>query len=108
MDTIKNVAAYKTAIQNGETRPDYQRVIQKLREIVVQLPRPNFVTAAKVIAHLHKVAENEEHNHMSASNLGIVFGPTLLRPRFVAKNRKTGTRIILCLNCLGDKNSEKD
>lgn len=30
----------------------------------------------------YRVQEAEEQNQMSASNLGIVFGPTLLRPRY--------------------------
>jgi len=30
-----------------------------------------------------RVAEQQEMNQMSAANLGIVFGPTLLRPRYV-------------------------
>ena len=32
---------------------------------------------------VNRVKENEAVNQMSASNLGIVFGPTLLRPRCV-------------------------
>ncbi|CDQ99471.1 unnamed protein product [Oncorhynchus mykiss] len=33
-----------------------------------------------MMRHLHRVSENYEENKMSPSNLGIVFGPTLLRP----------------------------
>lgn len=36
----------------------------------------------KLMLHC-RVAEQQEMNQMSAANLGIVFGPTLLRPRFV-------------------------
>lgn len=30
---------------------------------------------------LHRVTEQSDENKMSASNLGIIFGPTLIRPR---------------------------
>jgi hypothetical protein len=55
--------------------------VHKLRDVVVRLPKANFKTAAKIISHLKLVVDNEEDNQMSACNLGIVFGPTLLRPR---------------------------
>ena len=60
---------------------EYKEVQRKLREVVVKLPRANFKTAAKLINHLKLIANNEEENQMSACNLGIVFGPTLLKPR---------------------------
>jgi len=34
-----------------------------------------------VIMHLRRVSEHDESNAMPGSNLAIVFGPTLLRPR---------------------------
>ena len=80
---INNHITCKKASEDEETSSEYRKIIQRLREVVVQLPRPNFVTAAKLMAHLHQVSANEDQNQMSASNLGIVFGPTLLRPRFV-------------------------
>ena len=64
-----------------EDLPGYRNVVASLRQVVWRLPEANFVTASRLIAHLKRVSEHEEDNAMSASNLGIVFGPTLLRPR---------------------------
>lgn len=33
------------------------------------------------ILHLSRVTEQSEENKMTASNLGIIFGPTLIKPR---------------------------
>lgn len=33
-----------------------------------------------IVCHLRRVSENFEENKMSPGNLGIIFGPTLLRP----------------------------
>lgn len=68
---------YQNATQDESGSDD---ILRKLREVVVNLPKANFRTAAKIISHLKLVADNEEDNQMSACNLGIVFGPTLLRP----------------------------
>lgn len=35
----------------------------------------------KFAVRLYRVMEQSEENKMSASNLGIIFGPTLIRPR---------------------------
>jgi len=32
----------------------------------------------------YRVSMQQETNQMSAANLGIVFGPTLLRPRYIS------------------------
>ncbi|KAK3731062.1 hypothetical protein QZH41_019222, partial [Actinostola sp. cb2023] len=64
-----------------ETSNEYKEVLRKLREVVVKLPRAIFKTVAMVINHLKLISKNKEENQMSACNLGIVFGPTLLRPR---------------------------
>lgn len=65
---------------NSADAAQYEENIRQLHEIVKQLPPSNFYTAAKLIRHLKRVAENCEENQMSCANLAIVFGPTLLRP----------------------------
>ncbi|KAJ8329729.1 Rho-type gtpase-activating protein [Batrachochytrium dendrobatidis] len=50
------------------------------KEILIQLPKEHFVTLSFVMWHLHRVQQNSPINLMVASNLGVVFGPTLLRP----------------------------
>ncbi|XP_057566315.1 GEM-interacting protein isoform X5 [Hippopotamus amphibius kiboko] len=54
-------------------------VIRSLKTLLVQLPDSNYNTLRHLVAHLFRVAAQYEENKMSANNLGIVFGPTLLR-----------------------------
>ncbi|XP_069823814.1 rho GTPase-activating protein 29 [Dendropsophus ebraccatus] len=60
---------------------ELNRVIIKIRDLLKQLPPPNYNTLQFLAGHLHRVTEEVEENKMTASNLGIIFGPTLLRPR---------------------------
>ncbi|KAF7669641.1 hypothetical protein LDENG_00162840 [Lucifuga dentata] len=66
-----------------KTGPSVQlnRVIFKIRDLLRQLPSANYRTMRFLIAHLNKVTEQAEENKMTASNLGIIFGPTLIKPR---------------------------
>ncbi|KAF3857991.1 hypothetical protein F7725_011192 [Dissostichus mawsoni] len=56
-------------------------VLFKIRDLLRQLPAANYRTLRFLIAHLHKVTEQAEENKMTASNLGIIYGPTLVKPR---------------------------
>ncbi|XP_054240477.1 rho GTPase-activating protein 29 isoform X2 [Indicator indicator] len=60
---------------------ELNRVIIKIKDLLKQLPVPNYNTLQYLIGHLHRVTEQCDENKMSASNLGIIFGPTLIRPR---------------------------
>uniref|UniRef100_A0AAX7VG71 Rho GTPase-activating protein 29 n=1 Tax=Astatotilapia calliptera TaxID=8154 RepID=A0AAX7VG71_ASTCA len=66
-----------------KTGPSMQlnRVIFKIRDLFRQLPPANYRTLRYLIAHLHRVSEQAEENKMTASNLGIIFGPTLVKPQ---------------------------
>nr|XP_035140179.2 GEM-interacting protein isoform X2 [Callithrix jacchus] len=55
-------------------------VIPSLKTLLAQLPPSNYNTLRHLVAHLFRVAARFMENKMSANNLGIVFGPTLLRP----------------------------
>ncbi|KAM3604467.1 uncharacterized protein V6R79_011447 [Siganus canaliculatus] len=57
------------------------RVIFKIRDFLHQLPAANYKTLRFLVAHLNRVTEQAEENKMTASNLGIIFGPTLIKPR---------------------------
>ncbi|WVO15490.1 hypothetical protein L204_103148 [Cryptococcus depauperatus] len=50
----------------------------RLHEQVNELPDPNYATLKYFMGHLDKIRKRESVNHMSVSNLSIVFGPTLL------------------------------
>lgn len=61
------------------TGPESACGLQELNELVHKLPRQHYATLAFLMHHLKRVAAEQESNNMPASNLGIVFGPTLLR-----------------------------
>ncbi|KAL4079080.1 hypothetical protein J3A83DRAFT_4455400 [Scleroderma citrinum] len=50
-----------------------------IRHVVHCLPQANFDLLKRVAEHLDKVTDYEEHNHMTAEALAIVFSPNLLR-----------------------------
>jgi hypothetical protein len=54
-------------------------VIEEIKELVSKLPHHHYLTLAMLMQHLERVAHDADINNMPASNLGIVFGPTLLR-----------------------------
>lgn len=93
----------------SETDPEVLVLVDSLKELIKELPKPNLATLRYIIRHLRRlyrngealkdlfqvircihwsvfcphfrIAELEEDNKMSPSNLGIVFGPSIMRPR---------------------------
>lgn len=51
--------------------------LMNLHQVTNQLPDPNYATLKFLMCHLNKVQANQEVNKMGASNLGLIFGPTL-------------------------------
>lgn len=64
-----------------DTEPEVQAMVEKLKGLLMELPHENKVTLEYLIKHLCRVSELEQQNKMSPSNIGIVFGPALMRPR---------------------------
>lgn len=62
-----------------ETPTPSPDVIRALKVLLLQLPDSNYNTLRHLVAHLFRVAAHFSENKMSADNLGIVFGPSLLR-----------------------------
>lgn len=54
--------------------------INDIHELIHQLPEPNFEMLDVLIAHLKKVSASSAKNLMTVGNLGVCFGPTLMRP----------------------------
>jgi len=50
-----------------------------LSELVKKLPSEHYYTLRMLMLHLHRIQERSEKNLMNARNLGVVFGPTLMR-----------------------------
>ncbi|NXS46083.1 RHG15 protein, partial [Balaeniceps rex] len=59
--------------------PDPQKQVEQMAELVQSLPPANYATLRYLLAHLCRVMERVDVNHMTRQNIGIVFGPTLLR-----------------------------
>ncbi|XP_039982423.1 rho GTPase-activating protein 29 isoform X2 [Xiphias gladius] len=60
---------------------ELNRVLFKIKDLLRQLPPAHYKTLQFLMEHLHRVTERSEENKMTASNLGIIFGPTLIKPR---------------------------
>ncbi|KAI8988696.1 hypothetical protein BDB01DRAFT_842265 [Pilobolus umbonatus] len=65
---------------NASASNDYDERVYLMKKVVKKLPYPNYVLLKKIIEHLVNVTDFETTNHMYATNLAIVFGPTLLQP----------------------------
>ncbi|XP_061103631.1 rho GTPase-activating protein 26-like [Conger conger] len=55
--------------------------ISEIHSIVHRLPEKNRQMLDLLMKHLANVASHQRHNLMNVANLGVVFGPTLLRPQ---------------------------
>ncbi|XP_076150248.1 rho GTPase-activating protein 45 isoform X2 [Alosa pseudoharengus] len=64
-----------------DTEPAVVALVEKLQALLQELPPANVTTLRYITRHLQRVSELEQDNKMSPSNLGIVFGPTLMRPK---------------------------
>ncbi|KAG5283462.1 hypothetical protein AALO_G00042350 [Alosa alosa] len=58
---------------------DLDERLEALHEALKLLPPAHHETLRYLMAHLKRVTQNEKDNLMNAENLGIVFGPTLMR-----------------------------
>ncbi|KAI3359725.1 hypothetical protein L3Q82_014094 [Scortum barcoo] len=73
--TIQHMSEREPALDTNEIMD----IVNNLQKLLQKLPPYCYSTLQHLISHLQKVSENCD-NKMSACNLGIVFGPTLLRP----------------------------
>ncbi|XP_006831010.1 PREDICTED: rho GTPase-activating protein 29 [Chrysochloris asiatica] len=60
---------------------EINRILLKSKDLLRQLPTPNFNSLHYLIEHLKRVVEHAEENKMTSKNLGVIFGPCLIRPR---------------------------
>ncbi|XP_037550085.1 rho GTPase-activating protein 29 [Nematolebias whitei] len=70
-----------SAVKTDQVSVELNRVLFKIKDLLRQLPPANYKTLQFLIEHLRRVTERSEENKMTASNLGIIFGPTLIKPR---------------------------
>merc|ERR1719460_191004 len=57
----------------------YSRRLSQIHRLVQQLPSPNQRMLEILLSHLANVVDKSDKNLMTVSNLGVCFGPTLLR-----------------------------
>ncbi|XP_042306134.1 rho GTPase-activating protein 26 isoform X4 [Sceloporus undulatus] len=62
-------------LENQESR------ISEIHSLVHRLPEKNRQMLHLLMNHLANVAKNHKQNLMTVANLGVVFGPTLMRPQ---------------------------
>ncbi|XP_005406055.1 PREDICTED: minor histocompatibility protein HA-1 isoform X2 [Chinchilla lanigera] len=85
-DSLKAEAEAKAASRGGrqdgsQSEASSLAMAGRLRELLQDLPQENRATLQYLLQHLRRIVEVEQDNKMTPGNLGIVFGPTLLRPR---------------------------
>uniref|UniRef100_A0A673V6B8 Rho GTPase-activating protein 29 n=1 Tax=Suricata suricatta TaxID=37032 RepID=A0A673V6B8_SURSU len=60
---------------------EINRILIKSKDLLRQLPVSNFNSLHYLIVHLKRVVDHAEENKMNSKNLGVIFGPSLIRPR---------------------------
>uniref|UniRef100_A0A3B3WW41 Chimerin 1 n=1 Tax=Poecilia mexicana TaxID=48701 RepID=A0A3B3WW41_9TELE len=70
--------AYPRFIETAKIT-DAEKRLESLHEALKLLPPAHIETLRYLMAHLKRVTDYEKENLMSSENLGIVFGPTLMR-----------------------------
>ncbi|XP_071056664.1 rho GTPase-activating protein 26 isoform X2 [Onthophagus taurus] len=74
--TFKYHNGFITAVKQ-ETR---QMRVNDVHILIYKIPKINFEVLKMLMKHLTRVAAKSDKNLMTISNLGVCFGPTLLRP----------------------------
>lgn len=76
-DPLMTAEQYAGFIEAAKNDDDIVRR-DSLHAIINSLPDPNYATLRALTLHLNRVQDNSAVNRMNASNLAIVFGPTLM------------------------------
>ncbi|CAL3968072.1 unnamed protein product [Diplocarpon coronariae] len=76
-DPLLTAEHYAGFIEAAKSDDDIVRR-DSLHAIINSLPDPNYATLRALTLHLNRVQDSSPVNRMNASNLAIVFGPTLM------------------------------
>ncbi|XP_058241676.1 rho GTPase-activating protein 10 isoform X2 [Hemibagrus wyckioides] len=79
-EPLMTYALYKEFIVPAKSASPESRV-QAIHCLVHRLPERNREVLSLVTKHLANVADHSKQNLMTVANLGVVFGPTLMRPQ---------------------------
>lgn len=69
---------YDTLLHATELQ-DEEDQLHTIFSIIKGIPKLNFYLLERLVFHMVRVAQHEEHNRMSANALAIVFAPCILR-----------------------------
>ncbi|XP_020604145.1 rho GTPase-activating protein 26-like isoform X2 [Orbicella faveolata] len=72
---------YHEQFLDSVKKDTYEKRVEALRSLVADLPEENRTLIRMIMKHLTHVAAHSNKNLMAASNLGVVFGPTLMKSR---------------------------
>ncbi|RPD57622.1 RhoGAP-domain-containing protein [Lentinus tigrinus ALCF2SS1-7] len=64
---------------SAATNRDPSMKYTTFNDLVHELPAEHYYTLRALMLHLYRICERSERNLMHARNLGVVFGPTLMR-----------------------------
>uniref|UniRef100_A0A8C5HB57 Rho GTPase-activating protein 29 n=1 Tax=Gouania willdenowi TaxID=441366 RepID=A0A8C5HB57_GOUWI len=83
---VEELEALRINPSSSTVRPtqvsvELNRALFKIKDLLRHLPSTHYKTLQFLMEHLHRVSERSDENKMTASNLGIIFGPTLVKPR---------------------------
>lgn len=67
------------ALLHATELQDEEDQLQTIFSIIKGIPKLNFDLLERLVFHMVRVAQHEEHNRMSANALAIVFAPCILR-----------------------------
>ncbi|CAO3594976.1 unnamed protein product [Absidia cylindrospora] len=65
---------------NASASEDHDDRVYRIKQVIQKLPTTNYQLLKRLIEHFVVITDYESVNHMYATNLAIVFGPTLLQP----------------------------
>lgn len=68
-------------MDDGLAKGGHSQLIQKLHSAIVQLSNNHQITLKFMIKHLSNIGSHQEQNNMTPAALGIIFAPTIFRPR---------------------------
>ncbi|XP_074619725.1 rho GTPase-activating protein 26-like isoform X2 [Acropora palmata] len=72
---------YHEQFLDAVKKETFEKRVDALTSLVASLPEDNRSLIRTVMKHLTRVAAHSNKNLMAASNLGVVFGPTLMKSR---------------------------
>ncbi|KAI8088728.1 uncharacterized protein BX664DRAFT_331243 [Halteromyces radiatus] len=78
-EPLLTFALYEEFI-NASASDDHDDRVYKIKQVIQKLPPVNYQLLKRLLEHFVIVTDYEAINHMYATNLAIVFGPTLLQP----------------------------